>query len=58
MGTFVRQGVAGATLAEHTRLRRGLEAWVREARSVGLDQEDLRALFAVVLADTAKEGVA
>ncbi|MEU1879993.1 GntR family transcriptional regulator [Streptosporangium sp. NPDC020072] len=58
MGTFIRQGVAGATLAEHTRLRRALEAWVSEARAAGLDQEDLRALFAVVLTDAAKEGVA
>ncbi|MEV4748946.1 GntR family transcriptional regulator [Streptosporangium sp. NPDC049248] len=58
MGTFVRQGIAGATLAEHTRLRRDLEAWVRAARAAGLDQEDLRALFTVVLADAAKEGVA
>ncbi|MEW9547033.1 hypothetical protein [Nonomuraea sp. NPDC050783] len=39
--------------------REGLvEAWVREARAAGLDQEDLRALFAAVPADTAKEGVA
>ncbi|WP_313046248.1 GntR family transcriptional regulator [Nonomuraea jabiensis] len=58
MGTFVQRGIAGATLAEHTRLRRGLEAWVREARAAGLDQEDLRALFTVVLADAAKEGAA
>ncbi|MFI7612805.1 GntR family transcriptional regulator [Nonomuraea terrae] len=58
MGTFVRQGVAGPTLADHTRLRRGLEAWVREARAAGLDQEDLRALFSVVLSDAAKEGAA
>ncbi|TDD49524.1 GntR family transcriptional regulator [Nonomuraea terrae] len=58
MGTFVRQGVAGPTLADHTRLRRGLEAWVREARAAGLDQEDLRALFSVVLADASKEGAA
>ncbi|TYB53516.1 GntR family transcriptional regulator [Nonomuraea sp. PA05] len=58
MGTFVRQGIAGATLAEHTRLRRSLEVWVREARAAGLDQEDLRALFSVVTADAAKEGAA
>jgi GntR family transcriptional regulator len=57
MGTFVRQGIAGPTLAEHTRLRRSLEVWVRKARAAGLDQEDLWALFTVVLADTAK-GVA
>ena len=58
MGTFVRHGIAGATLAEHTWLRRGLEAWVRDALAAGLDQEDLRALFTVVLADAAKKGVA
>lgn len=58
MGTFVREGVAGPTLADHTRLRRGLEAWVREARAAGLDEEDLRALFAVVTAGSAREGVA
>ncbi len=40
------------------RLRRGLEAWVRDARAAGLDQEDLRGRFAVVLADAAKEDVA
>ncbi|MDX3111049.1 GntR family transcriptional regulator [Nonomuraea angiospora] len=58
MGTFVRRGIAGPTLAEHTRLRRDLEAWVRDARAAGLDQEDLRALFSVVLADAVKKGVA
>ncbi|MET8862895.1 GntR family transcriptional regulator [Nonomuraea sp. NPDC004580] len=58
MGTFVRQGIAGATLADHTRLRRSLESWVRDARAAGLDEEDLRALFTVVVADVAKEGAA
>ncbi|MFI7699746.1 GntR family transcriptional regulator [Nonomuraea sp. NPDC049480] len=58
MGTFVRQGIKGAKLADHTRLRRALEQWAREARAAGLDQEDMRALFAAVLTDAAKEGVA
>jgi GntR family transcriptional regulator len=58
MGTFVRQGIGGATLADHTRLRRALEQWVRESRRAGLDQEDMRALFAAVLTDAAKEDVA
>ncbi|MGA4992780.1 GntR family transcriptional regulator [Nonomuraea bangladeshensis] len=56
MGTFVLEGVPGGTLVAHTRLRRGLERWVREAREAGLDQEDLRALFTVVLADSQKGG--
>ncbi|MEW9556253.1 GntR family transcriptional regulator [Nonomuraea sp. NPDC050783] len=56
MGTFVLEGAPGGTLVAHTRLRRGLERWVREAREAGLDQEDLRALFTVVLADSQKGG--
>jgi len=53
LGTFVEQGIAGPTLADHTRLRRGLEEWVRQAQGAGLDQEDLMALFGAVLADLA-----
>ncbi|MEV0633127.1 GntR family transcriptional regulator [Nonomuraea wenchangensis] len=56
MGTFVLEGVLGGTLVAHTRLRRDLERWVREAREAGLDQEDLRALVTVVLADSEKGG--
>ncbi|MEU4577620.1 GntR family transcriptional regulator [Nonomuraea sp. ATR24] len=58
LGTFVEQGIAGPTLADHHRLRRGLEEWVRQARAAGLDEEDLRALFGAVLAGSAREGVA
>ncbi|WP_049576669.1 GntR family transcriptional regulator [Nonomuraea sp. SBT364] len=58
LGTFVEQGIAGPTLADQHRLRRGLEEWVRQARAAGLDEEDLRALFSVVLAGAAREGVA
>ncbi|HUR07396.1 MAG TPA: GntR family transcriptional regulator [Nonomuraea sp.] len=57
-GTFVLQTIPGATLADHTRLRRSLEGWVREAREAGLDVDDLRALFNVVVTDAMKEGVA
>jgi GntR family transcriptional regulator len=58
LGTFVERGLPGGTLADHTRLRRGLETWVRQAREAGLDEEDLRTLFGAVLADAAREGVA
>ncbi|WP_336205029.1 GntR family transcriptional regulator [Nonomuraea sp. LPB2021202275-12-8] len=58
LGTFVERGFAGGTLADHTRLRRGLEEWVRQAREAGLDEEDLRALFGAVLSDSSREGVA
>ncbi|MFG3439440.1 GntR family transcriptional regulator [Nonomuraea sp. NPDC047897] len=57
-GTFVRRTLGGATLAEHTRLRRGLEQWARQARAAGLDQDDLNALFTAVTTDLAKEDVA
>ncbi|GGO71229.1 GntR family transcriptional regulator [Nonomuraea cavernae] len=58
-GTFVRRAIGGgAPLAEHHRLRRGLEQWVGQAREAGLDQEDVRALFAAVTADAFTEGVA
>jgi GntR family transcriptional regulator len=49
LGTFVQRGLGGASVAEHARLRNALEAWVRDARSVGLDPEDVEALFASVL---------
>lgn len=66
LGTFVErgtghgigQGVGGVAPAERARLRRELEAWVRQAREAGLDTEDLRAFFADVLAGTAREGAA
>ncbi|MBT2232934.1 GntR family transcriptional regulator [Nonomuraea sp. NEAU-A123] len=57
-GTFVLRSIPGAALADHTRLRRSLEGWVREARGAGLDLDDLRALFNVVVTDAMKEGVA
>ncbi|MEU4224112.1 GntR family transcriptional regulator [Nonomuraea sp. NPDC026600] len=57
-GTFVLRAILGAGLADHTRLRRSLEGWVHEAREAGLDLDDLRALFNVVVTDAMKEGVA
>lgn len=54
----MRRTLGGATLAEHTRLRRGLEQWVRQARGAGLDQDDVAALFTAVTTDLAKEDIA
>ncbi|MEU7003062.1 GntR family transcriptional regulator [Nonomuraea sp. NPDC046570] len=58
MGTFVQRSIGGATLADQTRLRRGLTAWVQQGREAGLDQEDLEALFTLVLGDTFREEIA
>jgi DNA-binding transcriptional regulator YhcF (GntR family) len=58
LGTFVQRTLGGASLADNTRLRRQLADWVRGARAAGLDQEDLEALFASVLLDSFREGIA
>ena len=58
LGTFVQRTLGGASLTEHTRLRRALAGWVRDGREAGLDQEDLKALFASVLLDSFREGIA
>ena len=59
LGTFVQRSLGGASsLADNTRLRRQLVSWVHDARTAGLDQEDLEALFASVLLDSFREGIA
>lgn len=58
LGTFVRRSLGKASPADTTRLRRQLADWVREGRAVDLDQEDLQALFASVLLDSFREGIA
>lgn len=58
MGTFVQRSIGGATLADQTRLRQGLAVWVKQGREAGLDQEDLEALFILVLGDTFREEIA
>ena len=45
VGTFVAATVRDPSLAEHGRLRIGLESWLAEARGAGLDEESIEALF-------------
>ncbi|HEY0452091.1 GntR family transcriptional regulator [Actinophytocola sp.] len=52
LGTFVQRSLGGASVTEHARLRDTLAAWVRDARSAGLDPEDVEALFASVVLDS------
>jgi GntR family transcriptional regulator len=52
LGTFVQRSLGGASVAEHARLRDSLAGWVRDARSAGLDPEDVEALFASVVLDS------
>ncbi|WP_344865057.1 GntR family transcriptional regulator [Planomonospora alba] len=58
LGTFVQRSIGGARLADHTALRRSLEAWVRQARAAGLDRDDMETLFAMAVAGSPREGTA
>ena len=57
VGTFVTRSLAAESVAAIEPLRRELQRWLTRARSAGLDDEAVEALFATVLrAET--EGVA
>ena len=52
LGTFIQRGLGGTSLADHTALRSALGQWVDSARSAGLVQEDLHALFLAVVTES------
>lgn len=45
VGTFVTATLSDASLAAHAPLRRELTRWMTRARSAGLDDESIEALF-------------
>jgi GntR family transcriptional regulator len=45
VGTFVTRTLADSSLAAHEPLRRDLGRWLGKARSAGLDDESIEALF-------------
>ena len=45
VGTFVTKSLADTSLAEHARLRRDLTRWLAKARTAGLDDDSIHALF-------------
>ena len=45
VGTFVTRTLADSSLAAHEPLRRDLGRWLTKARSAGLDEESIEALF-------------
>lgn len=55
LGTFIIHTLADHSLAHHQPLRRKLSGWVQEARTVGLTDESIEALFVSVLHETAPE---
>jgi len=44
-GTFVTRTLADSSLAAHEPLRRDLGRWLAKARTAGLDEESIEALF-------------
>ena len=58
VGTFVTRSLAGPSLANQAALRHDLIGWINQARSAGLDQEDIVALVETTLHSTFQDGVA
>jgi len=56
LGTFVQRTLGGTSVTERSRLRDSLAAWVTDARTAGLDAEDVEALFAAVVLDSFRVG--
>lgn len=45
VGTFVSSTLSDASLSEHEPLRQELRGWLERARTAGLDEESIEALF-------------
>ena len=57
-GTFVRRGLAAASVQHHDMLREELAHWVESARRAGLDAESIRALVTSTLREALGRRVA
>ena len=57
LGTFVTRSLVDGSFAAHAALRRDLGRWIAKARTAGLDDESIEALFAATFR-AAQEGVA
>jgi GntR family transcriptional regulator len=57
-GTFVRSLPPGPPPGTHARLGRACAAWVREARTAGLDDEAIVSLLQVTLQEDAEQDIA
>jgi GntR family transcriptional regulator len=58
VGTFATRTLTDATFAEHARLRRSLRRWLADARTAGLDDESIEALFLTTFRTASQEDVA
>jgi GntR family transcriptional regulator len=57
-GTFVKATLVNASLAAHEPLRQELRRWLLKARSAGLDEESIEALFMTTFRSAAGEDIA
>jgi GntR family transcriptional regulator len=55
VGTFITKTLGQASLAEHEPLRRDLAAWLERARTAGLTEAGIEALFQSTFRSTAEE---
>src|SRR4051795_11544755 len=58
VGTFVTRTLADTTLAAHGPLRQDLRRWLGKARTAGLDEESIEALFRTTFRAAAEEDIA
>lgn len=57
-GTFVTATLVNASLAAHEPLRQELRRWLLKARTAGLDEESIEALFMTTFRSAAGEDIA
>lgn len=57
-GTFVTATLVNASLAAHEPLRQELRRWLLKARTAGLDEESIEALFMTTFRSAAREDIA
>jgi GntR family transcriptional regulator len=57
VGTFIARTIARPSLEQHPQLRAKLAAWLSEARSAGLDEDSILALFSAEVRASAAETV-
>jgi GntR family transcriptional regulator len=57
-GTFVTATLVNASLAAHEPLRQELRRWLLRARTAGLDEESIEALFMTTFRSAAGEDIA
>jgi GntR family transcriptional regulator len=57
VGTFVARTLTDKSLAAHASLREALRAWIDRARTAGLDDESIEALFVTTFRTSIEEPV-